>query len=165
MIPWTAARQAFLSFTVFGSLLKLMSIESVMLYSHLILCHPLLLLPSVFSITRVFSSELAVPIRGQSFGASALASVLPKNIQDQFPFGMTGLISLQSKGLTRVFCNTTFQMHQFFGTQPFFMVQLSHPYMTAGKTIALIVWTFVGKLMSLVFNMLSKFVIGLPTWY
>ena len=86
---------------------------------------------------------------GQSIGDSASASVLPKNIQDWSPLGWTGWISLQSKGLSRVFSNTTVQKHLFFGTQ------LSHPYMTTGKTIALTRWTFFGKVMSLLFNMLS----------
>ena len=90
----------------------------------------------------------------QSFGASASASVLPMNIQDWFPLGLTGLISLQSKGLSRVLSNTIVQKYHFFGTQ-LFIVQLSHPYMTTGKTIALTKQTFVGKLMSLLFNMLS----------
>ena len=82
------------------------------------------------------------------------------NIQDWFLLGLTGLISLQSKGLSRVFSSTTLWKHQFFGTQlslhPFF----SHPYMTTGKTIALTVWTFVGKVISLLFNVLSRFVIA-----
>ena len=91
---------------------------------------------------------------GQSIGVSASASVLPKNIQDWFPLGWTGWISLQSKGLSRVFSNTTVQSHQFFGGSAFFIVQLSHPYMTTGKTIALTMWTSVGKVTSLLFNML-----------
>ena len=95
----------------------------------------------------------------QSVGVSTSASVLPMNIQDWFPLGKTGWISLQSKGLSRVFSNTTVQKHQFFGTQLFFIVQLSHLYMTTGKTIALTRRTFVGKVMSLLFNMLSKLVI------
>ena len=81
------------------------------------------------------------------------------NIQDWFPLGWTGWISLLSKGLSRVFSNTTVQKHQFFGTQAFFMTQLSHPYMTTGNTIALTRWTFVGKVMSLLFNVLSSLVI------
>ena len=95
---------------------------------------------------------------GESTGVSAAASVLPMNIQDWFPLGWSGWISLQSKGLSRVFSNTTVQKHQFFGST-FFMVQLSHPYMITEKTIALTRWTFVGKVMSLIFNMLSRFVI------
>ena len=95
---------------------------------------------------------------GQSIGVSASTSVLPMNTQDSSPLGWTGLISLQSKGLWRVFSNTTVQKHQFFGIQ-LFMVQLSHPYMTTGKTIALTKRTFVGKVMSLLFNVLSRLVI------
>ena len=96
---------------------------------------------------------------GQNVGVSALASVLPMNTQDWFPLGWTGWISLLSKGLSRVFSNTTVQKHQFFGTQAFFIVQLSHPYMTTGKTIALTRLTFVGKVMSLLFNILSRLAI------
>ena len=113
---WTAAHQASLSFTISQSLLKLMSTESVMPSSHLILCCPLLL-PSIFPSISVFSNESGLCIRRQSIGALASASILPMNIQDWFPLGLTGLISLQSKGLSRVFSNTTVQKHQFFGTQ------------------------------------------------
>ena len=95
---------------------------------------------------------------GQSIGVSASASVLPMNIQDWFPLGWTGWISLQSKGLSRAFSNITVQKHQFFDSA-FFIVQLSHPYMTTGKTIALTRRTFVGKVMPLLFNMLSRLVI------
>ena len=93
---------------------------------------------------------------GQSIGVSASASVFPMNVQDWFHLGLTGVISLQSKGLSRVFCNTTVQKHQFFSTQLFLIVQLSHPYMTTGRTMVLTRWTFVGKVMSLLFNMLSR---------
>ena len=93
---------------------------------------------------------------GQSIGVSASASVLPMNTQEWSPLGWTGWISLQSKGLSRVFPNTTVQKHQFFGTQ-LSSHQLSHPYMTTGKTIALTRRTFVGNVMSLLFNMLSRF--------
>ena len=114
---WTAARQASLSITNSQSLLKLTSAESVMPSNHLILCRPCLLLPSVFPSITVFSNESALPIRGQSIGALALASVLPISIEDCFPLGWTGLISLQSKGLSRVLSNTTVQKHQFFSAQ------------------------------------------------
>ena len=97
---------------------------------------------------------------GQRIGVSASTSLLPMNIQDRFPLGWTVWISLQSKGLSRVFSNTTVQKHQFFSIQPSLWVQLSHPYMTAGKNIALTGQTFVGKLMSLLFNMLSRLVIA-----
>ena len=92
------------------SLLKLMSIELVMPSNHLI-CRPLLLLPSIFPSFRVFSNESVLCIRSQSIGVSASASVLPMNIQDWFPLGWTGWISLQSKGLWKVFSNTTVQKH------------------------------------------------------
>ena len=112
---WLAAHQASLSFTVSQSLLKLISIESVMPSNHLILCHPLLL-PSIFPRTRVFSNELALFTSGdQSIGASA--SVLPKNIQGLFLLGLTSLIPLLWEGLSRVFSSTTIQKHQF-GAQP-----------------------------------------------
>ena len=117
--PWTTAHQASLSFTISWSLLKLMSVESVMPSNHLILCCPLLLLPSVFPSIRAFSNEPAIHTGGQSIGASASASVLPMGIQCWFSLGWTGWISLLSKGFSRVFSNTTVQMHQFFGTQLF----------------------------------------------
>ena len=115
--PWTAALQASLSITKSQSLLKPMSIELVMPSNHLILCHPLLLLPSIFPSIRVFSNESVLCIRWPSIGVSASTSVLPMNIPDLFPLGWTGWISLQSKGLSRVFSNTTVQKHQFFCTQ------------------------------------------------
>ena len=108
---WTAARQASLSITNSQSPPKPMSFELVMPYNHLILCHPLFLLPSIFPSTRIFSNEKIFTSGGQSIGASASASVLPMNIQGWFPLGLTGLISLQSKGLSRVFSNTTVQKH------------------------------------------------------
>ena len=115
--PWTAACQASLSITNSWSLLKLMSIESVMPSNHLIFCRPLLLLPSIFPSIRVFQMRQFFTSGGQSIGASVSTSVIPMNIQDLFPLGWTGLISLQSKGLSRVFSNTTVQKHQFFGAQ------------------------------------------------
>ena len=90
---------------------------------------------------------------GQSIGASASASVLPMNIQGWFPLRLMGLIFLLSKELSRVFSSTKVQKHHFFNTT-FFMVQLSHLYMTSGKTIAWTIWNFVGKVMSLFFNIL-----------
>ena len=94
---------------------------------------------------------------GQSIGVSASASVLPMNTQDWFPLGLTGLISLLSKGLSRVFFNTTVWNHQFFNAQPCLQSN-SHPFVTTGKTIDLTMWTFVGKVMSLLFNILSRLV-------
>ena len=115
--PCTAACQASLSITNSQRLLKLMSIVLVMPSSHLLLCHPLFLLHSIFPSIRVFSISQFFASGGQSIGASALASVLPMNIQDWFPLGLTGLISLLFKGHSRVFSNTTVQKHQFFCTQ------------------------------------------------
>ena len=114
-IPWIAACQASLSITNSRGSLRLVSIESLMPSSHLILCR--LLLPSIFPSIRVFSNEsvLMATSGGQSIGASA--SVLPMNIQDWFPLSMTGWISLQFNGLSKVFSNTTFQKHQLFGAQ------------------------------------------------
>ena len=111
--PWTAACQASLSITNSWSSLKLMSIELVMPSSHLILCHPLLLLSLIFPSIGVSSNESVLCIRCQRIGVSASTPVLPMNIQDWFPLGWTGLLSLQSKGLSRVFSNTTAQKHQF----------------------------------------------------
>ena len=102
--PWTAAHQASLSFTISLSLLKLMSIELMLASDHLILCCPLLLLPSIFPSIRVFSNEPALYIRWPKYWSISSASALPMNIQGWFPLGFTGLIFLRSKGLSRVFC-------------------------------------------------------------
>ena len=128
-----------------------------MLSNHLILCLPLLLLPSIFPSIRVFSNESALCIRWPKYWASASTSVPPMNNQDWSPLGWTDLISLLSKGLSRVFSNTTIWKHQFFGAQPSLW---SNSHMPTGKTIALTIRTFVGKVMSLLFNMLSRFVIA-----
>ena len=117
VIPWTAARKASLSITNSKTLLRLMSIKSVMPSSHLILCRPLLLLLSIFLASGYFPMSQFFSSGGQSTGVSASASILPMNIQEWFPLGWTGWISLQSKGLSRVFSNITVQKHQFFGTQ------------------------------------------------
>ena len=104
-------------------------------------------------------SQLFV-LGGQSIGASASAWVPPMNIQDWFPIGLICLIFLQFKGLSRIFSNYTVQKHQFFCAQSSSWSATSHPYMTTGKTIALTIWTIFGKVMSLLFNMLSRFVIA-----
>ena len=143
--PWTAARQACLSITNTQSLLKLMSIESVMPSKHLILCHPLLLLPwawGSFPMSQFLASD------GQSIGASASAFILLMDIQDWFSLGLTGLISLQS----RVFCKTTVQKHQFLSTQLSLLSNSHiHTWPLEKPSIALTRWTFVGKVMSLFF--------------
>ena len=112
--PWTAAHQASLSITNFQSSLKLMPTELVMPSNHLVFCLHLLLLPSIFAGIGAFPVSQFFTSGGQSIGVSASASVLLMNIQDWFPLRLTGLISLQSKGLSRVFFNTTVQKHQFF---------------------------------------------------
>ena len=153
--PGTAARQASLSITTSRSLLKLMSIEW---------CHTTISsFVTPFSCLRSFPASGSFPksqfftSSGQSIGVSASASVLPMNIQDWFPLWLTGWISLLSKGFSRVFSNTTVQKQQFFGTQ-LSLKSNSHPYMITGKTITLTIQTFVGKVMSLLFNRLSRFV-------
>ena len=115
--PWTAAHQASLSNTNSRSLPKLISIELVMPSNHLILCRPLLFVPSIFPNIMVFSNESALCIRWPNIGVSASTSVLPMNNQNWSPLGWTGWISLQSKGLSRVFSNTTVQKHQFFSAR------------------------------------------------
>ena len=137
---------------------KFMSIALVMPPCHLILWRPLLLLPSIFPSIRDFPMSSLFTSDNQNTGASASASVFLVNIQDWFPLGWTGWISLQSKELSRVFSNTAVQKHQFFSAQ-LSLESNSHPYMTTGKTIALTRQTFVGKVISLLLNMLSRLVI------
>ena len=154
--PWTAACQASLSFTISWTLLKLMAIKSVMQSNHFIHCHPFLLLPSIFPSIIVFSSETALCIWWPKYwNFSFSISISPSNEYS----GLTGLISLLSKGLSRVFSSTTIQKNQFCGTRPFLWPNF-HTYMTTRKTIALIICTFVSKLMSLLFKTLSRFVIA-----
>ena len=137
-----------------------MSTELVILFNHFIFCYPLVLLPSIFTSIRVLSNELALHMKWPKYGASASASVRSMNIQGWFPLGLTGLISLLFKGLSRVFLGTAIQKHQFFGAQPSLWPN-SHilTYMTTGKNIALTIRTFVSKVMSLLFKTLSSFVI------
>ena len=145
MTPWTAAHQASLSFTISQSLLKLMSIESVMPSSHLILCHPLLLLPSIFPSIRVFPNESALRIRCPKYWSFSF-SISPSN---EYP----GLISFQMDWFDLLAVqgtlNSLLQHHSlkasFLQCLAFFMVQLSHLYVTTGKTTALTRWTFVRK--------------------
>ena len=133
-------------------LLKLNSIKSVMPTYHFILCHPLLLLPSVLPSIRVFSNESVLHIRWPKYWRFSF-SISPSNeYSGLISFRIEVLISLQSKGLSRVFSNITIQKSV---NSLVLMVQLSHPCMTTRKTIALTIWTFVGKVMSLLFNTLS----------
>ena len=117
-IPWTAALQASVSFTLSQSLLKLTSTESVEPSNHSILCCPLLLHSVFFPAKGSFPVSQLFASGGLSIWAPASASVLPMNIQGWFPLGLTGLISLLSKGLSRIFPSTTIWKHQFFGAQP-----------------------------------------------
>ena len=157
--PWIEARQASLSITNFQSLLKLMPIETVMPSSHLILCHPLLLLPPIPPGIRVFSNESTLCMRWPKYWSFSL-SISPSN---EHP----GLISFRMHWLDLLAVqgtlNSLLQHHSLeasiFWSSAFFTVQLSHPYMTTGKTIALTRRTFVGKIMSLLLNMLSRLVI------
>ena len=132
-----------------------------MLYDHLILFHPLLLhhllLPSIFLNIRVFSSELAFHTMWPNIGASVLVTVFLMNIQGRFTLGLIGLISLLSKGLSRVLSSTSSKA-SVFRCSAFFMFQLLHLYMTIGKAITLTIWTFVNKVMSQLSNMLFRFV-------
>ena len=156
MTPWTAAHQASLSITNSQSFLKLMFSEAVMPSNHLILCRPLLLLPSIFSSIKVFPKDSVLCIRCPKY-SSFRFSISPSNEHSGLISfkEWTGWISLQSRGLSRVFSNTTVQKKSVLLGSAFFTVQLSHPYMTTGKTIALTRQTFVVKVMSLLLNMLS----------
>ena len=157
--PWTAACQSSLSITNSWSLLKLMSFRSVMPSNHLILCYPLLLLPSIFPSIRVFSDESVFHSRWPKYWSFSF-SISPSN---EYP----GLISFRKDWLDLLAVQGTlkslFQHHSSKASilwhSAFFIVQLSHLYMTTGKTIALTRWTFVGKVMSLLFSMLFRLVI------
>ena len=160
--PWTAARQASLSITNSRSLLKLMSINSVIPSNHLILCCPLLLLPSILPSIRVFSKDSVLHIRWPKYYWSFSFSISPSN-------EYSGLISLRTDWFDLLALQGTLKSLLQHHTSKasillcsvFFVVQLSHPYMTTGKTMALTRWMFVGKVMSLLFNRLSSLVIAL----
>ena len=157
--PWTAARQASLSITNSRSLPRLMSIESVMPSNHLILCRPLLLLPSIFPSIRVFSNESVIHLRWPKYWRFSFI-ISPSN---EYP----GLISFRMHWLDLLAVQGTFKslLHHhsskasILWCSAFFIVQLSHPYVTTWKTRALTRQTFVGKVMSLLLNMLSRLVI------
>ena len=157
---WTAVHQASLSITNSWSLLKLMSIESVMPSNHLILCRHLFLPPAIFPSIRVFSNESVLCIKWPKYWSFSF-SISPSN---EYP----GLISFRMDWLDLLAVQGTLksllQHHSLKASilwrSAFFIVQLSHPYMTSGKIIALSTWTFVGKVMSLLFNMLSRLVIA-----
>ena len=156
--PWTEAHQPSLSITISQSSLKLRSIDSVMPSSHLILCRPLLLLPSIFPSIRIFSSESVLCIRWPKYWDFNF-SISPSN-------EYSGLISFRIDWFDLLAVQGTLKSLQHHSSKAsilrrstFFMIQLSHPYVTIGKTIALTAWTFVRKVIALLFNMLSRLVI------
>ena len=157
--PWTTARQASLSITNSGTLSKLMSIESVMLSNHLILCCPLLLLPSIFPSIRVFSNESALCIKWPKYWSFSF-NISPSNEHPGLIFFRLDCLDfLAIQGTLKSLLQHHSSKASILQHSAFFIVQLSHPYMTTGKTTALTRWTFVGKVMSLLFNMLSRLVI------
>ena len=159
MSPWTSAHQASLSITNSRSLLKFMSIELVMLSKHLSLCY-LLLLPSIFPSIRVFSSESVLHIRWPKYWSFSF-SISPSNeYSGLFSFRMDWLYLLAVQGTLKSLLQHHSSKLSVLQHSDFYIVQLSHSYMTTGKNIALTRWTFVGKVMSLLFNMLSKLVIA-----
>ena len=156
--PWTAAHQASLSITNSWGLLKLMSIALVIPSNHLILCCPLLLRPSTFSSIRVFSNESILHIRWPKYWSF---SISPSNEYSQLTsFKMDWLDLLAVPGTLKSLLQHHSSKASILQRSAFFIVQLSHPYLTTGKTIALTRWTFVGKVMSLLFNILSRLVIA-----
>ena len=157
--PWTAACQASLSITNFCSLLKLMSFELVMPPNHLILCHPLLLLPSILPSIRVFSNESVLHIRWPKYWSFSF-SISPSNeFSGLISFRMDWFDLLAVQGTLKSLLQHHSSKASVLWYSAFFMVQLSHPYMTTRKTIALTRQTFVDKVLSLLFNMLSRLVI------
>ena len=158
-IPWIAARQASLSITNTRSSLRLTSIESVMPSSHLILCHPLLLLPPIPPSIRVFSSESTLRMRWQKYWSFSFSIIPSKEIPGLISFRMDWLDLLAVQGTLKSLLQHHSSKASILWHSAFFTVQLSHPYMTTGKTIALTRRTFVGKVKSLLLNMLSRLVI------
>ena len=155
--PWTAACQDTLSITNSRSLLKLMSIKSVMPSNHLILCLSLLLPPSIFPSIRVFSNEWTLHIRLPTFWSFSFSICHSNEYSGLTAFWMDWLDLLAVQGTLKSLLQHHSSKASILWRSAFFTVQLSHPYMTTGKTIALTRWTFVGKVISLLFNTLSRF--------
>ena len=156
---WTAARQASLSITNSWSAPKVRSIESVMPSNHLILCHPLFLLPSIFPSIRVFSNESALHIRWPKYWSFSF-SISPSNeYSGLISFRIDWFDLLEVQGILKSLLQHHNSKAAILHCSAFFMIQVSHPYMTTRKTIALTIRTLVGKVMSLLFNMLSRLVI------
>ena len=156
--PWTAACQASLSITNSQNLLKLMSIKLVMPSNHIILCHPLLLLLSIFPSIRVFSNELILCIRWPKYWSFNFSIGPSSEYSEIISFRIDWFDLLAVQWTPKSLLQHHSSKASILWHSPFFIVQLSHPYMTTGKTIALTRLTFVGKVMSLLFNMLSRFV-------
>ena len=157
--PWIAARQASLSITNSRSSLKLTPIESVMPSSHLILCRPLLLLPPIPPSIRVFSNESTLRMRWPKYWSFSFSISPSKEHPGLMSFRMDWLDLLAVQGTLKSLLQHHSSKPSILQRSAFFTVQLSHPYLTTGKTIALTRWTFVGKVMSLLLNMLSRLVI------
>ena len=155
VIPWTAAHHATLSITNSWSLLRLISTESVIPSNHLILCHPLLLLPSIFPSIRVFSNELALCIRWPTYWSFNFSISLLNKYSGLISFRIDWFDLLAVQGTLK-----SLLQHHSSKASILRHLAFSHPYMTTGKIIALTIRTFVGKVMSLLFNMLSRFVIA-----
>ena len=153
--PWTAAHQASLSITNSRNLLKLMSIKSVTPSNHLILCRPLLLLPPIPPSIRVFSNESAFCIRWLKYWSFSFNISFSNDHPGLISFRMDWFDLLSVQGILKSLLQHHRSKASILGRSVFFIVQLWHPYMTTGKTIALTRWTFVGKVTSLLFNMLS----------
>ena len=158
-IPWTAALQASLSFIISQRFLKLMSIELMMPSNHLILCRPLFLLPSVFPTIRVFSNELPLRIRWPKFWSFSFSISSSTEYSGLISFRIDWFELFAVQGAHKSLLQHHSSKASVLWCSAFFMVQLSHPCMTTRKTIALTRWTLVGKVMSVLFHMLSRFVI------
>ena len=154
--PWTAACQASLSITNSQSLPRLISVELVMPSNHLILCHPLLLLLSIFPSIRVFSNESVLHIRWPKYWSLSFNISLSNAYSGLISFSIDWLDLLAVQGTLKGLLQHHGSKVSVLQCSAFFIVQLSHPYMTTGKTKALTRWTFAGKVMSLLFNMLSR---------
>ena len=157
--PWISARQASLSITNSQSSLRLTSIESMIPSSHLILGRPLLLLPPIPPSIRVFSNESTLRMRRPKYWSFSFSLSPSKEMPDLISFRMDWLDLLAGQGTLKSLLQHHSSNASILQCSAFFTVQLSHPYMTTGKPKALTRWTFVGKVMSLLFNMLSRLVI------
>ena len=158
--PWTAACQVSLSFTISWSLLKFMSIELVMSPNHFILCHLLLFLPSIFPSIRVFSNEMALRIRWPKYWSFSFSISSANDYSGLISFRIDWFDHLAVWGTLKSLLQHNSSKASVLQRPPLFMAQLLHPYMTTGKSKALTRWTSVGKIMSLLFNLLSTFVIA-----